>query len=169
MLTGMSERWSWRSKHTQPTESTLILLSLHYSLYFDLTFKGQGFSPSKEMQRKTTTTTPTLQLSMSAKQHNFMFLTFPLTYRLISVFICFFFENYSFCMKDLHKIQTCSPNNSNSPDPCSFCDSLQALRRRTPQENHSQCGVASSSRWTDETTVSPTPAAWSTCLCPTLT
>lgn len=59
VLTGMFERRSWRSKHTQPTESTLILLSPHYSLYFDLTFKGQGFAPSKGMQRKTTTTTTT--------------------------------------------------------------------------------------------------------------
>lgn len=64
----MFERESWRSKHTQPTESTLVLLSPHYSLYFDLTFKGQGFSPSEERQRKTTTTT-TLQLSVSERRH----------------------------------------------------------------------------------------------------
>lgn len=55
VLTWIFERWSWRSKHTQPTESTLALLSLHCSPYFDLTFKGQGFFPSKGMQRKTKT------------------------------------------------------------------------------------------------------------------
>lgn len=148
-------------EQTHPTNRVNAHTALpHYSLYFDLTFKGQGFSPSKEMQRKTTT----LQLSMSEKQ---LEITFYLTCWLISVF----FRNY-FLHELLAQTSELFPNNiSNSSTfyPCSFSGSLQALRRWMPQENHSQWGVASSCTWTDETTESPIPVAWSMCLCPTPT
>lgn len=85
------------------------------------------------------------------------FSRFLLTYEMTSAFLCF-------CHQDIFLHGEPAQNSELFPT-----DSLQALPRRTPQVNPSQWGVASSSRWTDGTTASPTPAAWSTCLCPTPT